>query len=280
MSRSASSWFVCWTHIIVNTILRLITKSKGPLQHHTSPRLLISRRFSSRLSVADARSSSMLWACCSLCMKPSTHRFIYVSWWFAVLFDSVAVLSTKGAFLKAEADVHVEAPSCLNVFAQALTFISSCQIFFFFIFDIQLVKSISWRMPFIGMKRDYNNSTLISFPLHQQPVLSPERVRYRSVSSVTSWSSSLRCSFVSLFLEDAPLRSFVTSHIPRFFVRPKMKKERKKERQKFLLTSCAVDRHFHGPGRQKWWREGKTSGEATRKCSKGSTVTFNNGWRG
>lgn len=131
VDQSFSSWFVCWTHIIVNTILRLITKSKGPLQHHTWPRLLISRRFSSRLSVADARSGSMLWACCFLCMKPSTHRFIYVSCRFAALFHSVAVLSTKGAFLKAGADVHVEAPSCLKVFAGA--FISSCQIFFFFV---------------------------------------------------------------------------------------------------------------------------------------------------
>ena len=33
--------------------------------------------------------------------------------------------------------------------------------------------------------------------------------------------------FFSLFLDDAPLLSFVASHIPRFFVRPKRKKERK-----------------------------------------------------
>ena len=53
--------------------------------------------------------------------------------------------------------------------------------------------------------------------------------------------------FFSLFLEDAPLLSFMA----------------------FMATSRGVDRHFHGPGRQKFWREGKTSGNATRKCSKG-----------
>ena len=37
-----------------------------------------------------------------------------------------------------------------------------------------------------------------------------------------------KCSFFSLFLEDAPLRSFVASHIPRFFAHPKKKKEREK----------------------------------------------------
>ena len=94
------------------------------------------------------------------------------------------------------------------------------------------------------------------------------------LKSVPVWSSS-RCSFFSLFLEDAPLRSFVASHIPRFFARPKKKKEREK-----MATSRGVDRHFRGPGRQKSWRKGKTSGDATRKCSKGSTVTFNTGWPG
>ena len=49
---------------------------------------------------------------------------------------------------------------------------------------------------------------------------------------------SSRCSFFSLFLEDAPLRSFVASHIPRFFVLPKKKKEREK-----MASSRGVDRH-------------------------------------
>ena len=43
-----------------------------------------------------------------------------------------------------------------------------------------------------------------------------------------------------------------------------------------MATSRGVDRHFRGPGRQKSWRKGKTSDDATKKCSKGSTVTFNN----
>ena len=75
------------------------------------------------------------------------------------------------------------------------------------------------------------------------------------------------------WVEDAPLRSFVASLIPRFFTSLKKKKEREK-----MATLCDVDRHSRGPGRQKSWR--KTSGDTTRKCSKSWTVTFNNGWRG
>ena len=61
------------------------------------------------------------------------------------------------------------------------------------------------------------------------------------------------------FLQDAPLRSFAASHIPRFFAHPKKRKEREK-----MATSRDVDPHFRG-------RKCKTSGDATRKCSK-------NGW--
>ena len=57
------------------------------------------------------------------------------------------------------------------------------------------------------------------------------------------------------------LQSFVASHIPRFFARPKKKRERGK-----MATSCGVECHW-------------SSGDATRKCSKGETVPFNNGWR-
>ena len=52
--------------------------------------------------------------------------------------------------------------------------------------------------------------------------------------------------FFSLFFEDAPLLSLVASNIPRFFARPKKKKEREK-----MVTSHGVDLHFRGPGRQK-----------------------------
>ena len=62
---------------------------------------------------------------------------------------------------------------------------------------------------------------------------------------------------------------------PRLFVCPEKNKEREK-----MVTSCGTDRHFRWPGRQKSWRKSKTSGDATRKCSKGETVTFNNSWRG
>ena len=82
------------------------------------------------------------------------------------------------------------------------------------------------------------------------------------------------CSFCSLFLEDASLRSFMASNIPRVFSRPKKKKEREK-----MATSRGVDRHIRGLVRQKSWCKCKTSGEATRKCSKGETVPFNNCWR-
>ena len=45
---------------------------------------------------------------------------------------------------------------------------------------------------------------------------------------LSQFEGSSKCSFFSLFLEDAPLLSIVASHIPRFFARPKKKKERKK----------------------------------------------------
>ena len=73
--------------------------------------------------------------------------------------------------------------------------------------------------------------------------------------------STLNAAFSSLFSEDAPLLSFMASDIPRFFARPK-------ERVK-MATSRGLDRHFHGPGQQKSRGKGKTSGDATRKCSKG-----------
>ena len=44
-------------------------------------------------------------------------------------------------------------------------------------------------------------------------------------------------------------------------------RKKNKEREK-MATSRGVDRHFRGPGRQKLWRKGKTSGDTTRKCSK------------
>ena len=101
------------------------------------------------------------------------------------------------------------------------------------------------------------------------------QLRPSAVRRLAQSKASSRCSFFFLFLEDEPLRSFMASHIPRFLAHPKKKKERAK-----MATSRGVDRHFRGPGRQKSWRYGKTSGDTTRKCSKGQTVTFNNGWRG
>ena len=51
--------------------------------------------------------------------------------------------------------------------------------------------------------------------------------------------------------------------------------KKKKEREK-LATFHGVDRDFCEPGQPKSRRKGKTSGEATRKCSNAN----NNGWRG
>ena len=85
-----------------------------------------------------------------------------------------------------------------------------------------------------------------------------------TTKSVPVWRLQSRCSFCSLFLEDARLRSFVASYIQRSFVRPKKTIEREK-----MATSRGVDCHFRGPRWQKSWRKGKKSGDATRKCSKG-----------
>ena len=53
------------------------------------------------------------------------------------------------------------------------------------------------------------------------------QLRHNAAPRQSQSEGSSRCSFISLFLEDAPLPSFVASHIPRFFVHPKKKKERK-----------------------------------------------------
>ena len=41
------------------------------------------------------------------------------------------------------------------------------------------------------------------------------------------------------------------------------------QKREKIATLRGVDRHFCGPGWQKSWRKGKTSGDTTRKCSKG-----------
>ena len=55
---------------------------------------------------------------------------------------------------------------------------------------------------------------------------------------------------------------------------------KKEKRKKTMATSRGVGHHIRGPGWQKSWHKGKTSGDATRKCSKGSTVTLTRSlWR-
>ena len=68
---------------------------------------------------------------------------------------------------------------------------------------------------------------------------------HSAVRRLSQSEGSSRCFFFSLFLKDALLRSFVASHVPRFFACPKNKKEREK-----MATSRGVMRHS-------WW--GKNS---------------------
>ena len=64
------------------------------------------------------------------------------------------------------------------------------------------------------------------------------------LKAVQSRSAAHKCSFFSLFLQDAPVLSFLASHIQRFFFAcPVNKKEREK-----MATSCGVERLFHGLG--------------------------------
>ena len=91
------------------------------------------------------------------------------------------------------------------------------------------------------------------------------QLRHNATRRLSQFEGSSDCSsFFSLFLEDPPLLFFPASHILGFFCAPQKKKEREK-----IATSHGVDRHFLGPVRQKSWYKGKTSGDATRKCSKG-----------
>ena len=60
---------------------------------------------------------------------------------------------------------------------------------------------------------------------------------------------------------------------------PKILPAPEKEERKKMATLGGIDHHFRGPGRQKLWRKGKRSGEATGKCSEGKTIPFSKGWR-
>ena len=118
-----------------------------------------------------------------------------------------------------------------------------------------------WQHPFCEGLREVGNGTQVGLTCCVSiQGLHPLAVPIRRLLQMQPTNAS----FFSLFLEDGPLSSFVASHIPRVFTRPKKKKTREK-----MATSHGVDRHFLGPGRLKSWRKGKTSDDATRKCSKG-----------
>ena len=76
----------------------------------------------------------------------------------------------------------------------------------------------------------------------RRPIMSQRRAKPVPIRRLLQMQPTNAPSF-PCFLEDAPLLSFVPSHIPRF---PKKKKEREK-----MATSRGVDCHFRGPGWQK-----------------------------
>ena len=69
------------------------------------------------------------------------------------------------------------------------------------------------------------------------------KANYITTRNCSSLKAPPEAPSLLLFLDDAPLWSFVASHIPRFFARPKKQTEREK-----MTTSRGVDRHFRGPG--------------------------------
>ena len=93
---------------------------------------------------------------------------------------------------------------------------------------------------------------------------------HNATRRLSQFEGSSKCSFFSLFLDDAPLLSFVASHIPRIFVCTKNKKERKKERKKENSDIAGVD------GRHKSWHKGGnirwSNQEILRRLRKVGTV--------
>ena len=69
-----------------------------------------------------------------------------------------------------------------------------------------------------------------------------------------------------------PLFGGCTASILHVLTYPKILCVSKKEREKMATLRC-VYCHFRGPGRQKSWHKGKTTGDTTRKCSKGYLTT-------
>ena len=137
--------------------------------------------------------------------------------------------------------------------------------------DHKLIRSLWLSVPYVESFSHFFVTTSVVAPYWPLDRMRRPHLKANHVTTPREGCPNLKApqmqppnaTFFSLFLKDAPLLSFVASHIPRFFARPKKKKERDK-----MATSCDVDHHISGPGHQKSWCKGKTSGDTTRKCSK------------
>ena len=92
--------------------------------------------------------------------------------------------------------------------------------------------------------------------LHPSKAAFEGQLRHNAVQRLSKFKGSSKYSL----LFHVP---FVVSHIPRLFARPKNKKKREK-----MAKLRGVGHHFCRSWQQKLWRKGKTSGDATKKCSK------------
>ena len=85
-----------------------------------------------------------------------------------------------------------------------------------------------------------------------------------------SSSEHLRANYVTTSLLQMllfPVFGGCTATILCGLIYPKMLFMPEKQERKKIVTSHGIDRHCRGPGRQKSWLKGKTSGDTSRKCS-------------
>ena len=95
-----------------------------------------------------------------------------------------------------------------------------------------------------------------------------EHLKANYVTKLSKSEGSSRCSPQMLLL--LPVFGGCTAAILCGLTYPKILcAPQKEDRREKMVTLRGVDCHFHTPRRQISWRYGKTSGDATRKCSKG-----------
>ena len=96
--------------------------------------------------------------------------------------------------------------------------------------------------------------------IHRRSIWKPITLQ-RRVKPVPIWRLLLlNVASFSLFLEDAPLRILCGLAYPKILCVPG-KEERKRENGDIMWRRSSLSRAL--------WRKGKTSGDTTRKCSKG-----------